>query len=132
MRSKAIGLLFAAALCGCSHGNTRNSLHFQATTHAEISVVLDLSSAVVGEQQAAIVHVARRGTALPNAAVRIAWAMDGMPMGARSVTLVQSTPGVYEQRAFLFSMPGVWRVRVEVRDAAGIVGEAVFTAIARE
>lgn len=133
MRFNASALLLLAALVGCAHDNAaRRDLQQKTATHSGLSISLDISSAIVGERQTVVLHLARHGTPLDGAAVAIAWGMTGMPMHARPAPLAQSGAGAYDQPDFSFSMPGVWHARVEVRDTGGLADDATFDVSARE
>lgn len=80
---------------------------------------LHIGSVVIGEAQS----------------IRLSVVQNDRPMlGVAQIAGVWSeiSPGVYEQRPFVFSMSGKWRARVLVRPRTAAVAAATFAVNARE
>ncbi len=118
MRSRsATAMALAVALIGCSShaGNVADSRPGGAASQG-LDVRIRDASGIVGEVQTIHVDISRDGRPVTDAAATIAWDMDGMPMDRRATALSQESPGRYAEPRFVFSMPGRWRARVEVRE----------------
>ena len=69
------------------------------------TLTLHIGSVVVGEAQRIRLIVVQNDRPMLGVA-QIAWGMDAMPMSEPSKPMTEISPGVYEQRPFVFSMSG--------------------------